>query len=170
VPLAVAPPPLVARLRALGFARVEPLDWWDHLTVADVTVTAVPAKHGVRENGYVLERGGITAYVAGDTRWFAELADIATRFPRVDVALLPVGGERVLGFATELGPATAARAAKVLDPRRIVPVGYGERPLYPFRWHARRPIVRFVDACAQLGIERGRIVALEPGESWHYYR
>jgi L-ascorbate metabolism protein UlaG (beta-lactamase superfamily) len=170
VPLAIAPPGLVTRLRELGFRRVEPLDWWDRTAVDDVAVTAVPARHGVRENGYVLEADGLAAYVAGDTRWFPELADVATRFPHLDVALLPVGGERVLGFKTELGPEDAARAAATLDPRRIVPYGYGERPLYPFRWYAGRPVIRFTEACAKRGIERDRIVVLEPGESWHYYR
>jgi L-ascorbate metabolism protein UlaG (beta-lactamase superfamily) len=170
VPLAIAPPGLVARLRDLGFGRVEALDWWDRTTVDGLTVTAVPARHSVRENGYVLEADGLSAYVAGDTRLFSELADVATRFPHLDVAVLPVGGERMLGLKTELGPEDAARAAATLDARRIVPFGYGERPLYPFRWYAGRPIIRFTEACAERGIDRGRIVVLEPGESWHYYR
>ena len=31
-------------------------------------------------------------------------------------------------------------------------------------------VERFIKACAERGIDRGRIVALEPGESWHYYK
>jgi len=170
VPTALARRELHARLVALGFREVVDLDWWDRVAVGDLAVTAVPARHDVPENGYVVERDGVRVYLAGDTRWFPELVDVATRFPRVDVALLPVGGERLLGLNRAMGPAEAARAAALLDPRRIIPIGYGKRGGFPLRWFARRPVDRFVEECGGRGIEKARIVVLEPGESWHYYR
>jgi len=170
VPVAVARPDLHARLAALGFRRIIDLGWWDHVELDGVTVTAVPARHAVPENGYVVERDGVRAYVAGDTRWFPELVDVATRFPAVDAALLPVGGERLFGFRREMDPAEAARAAAVLEPHRIIPIGYGKHGGFPVRWFSSRPVERFVDECRQRGIDATRIVVLEPGESWHYYR
>ena len=170
VPEAVARPELRERLLALGFRRVTPLGWWEHARVGDVDVTAVPARHGVAENGYVLEAGSVSAYVAGDTRPFPELVDVATRFPHLDAALLPVGGERLLGFAREMTPEDAARAASVLGPRRVIPIGYGARGGFPLRWYAWHPTARFINACAVHGIDASRVVVLEPGESWHYYR
>jgi L-ascorbate metabolism protein UlaG (beta-lactamase superfamily) len=95
--------------------------------------------------------------------------DIATRFPRLDAALLPVGGERFLGFLREMGPVDAARAAAVLDARRLIPIGYGKSGGFPLRWFAARPVQRFIEECRKRGIEAARVVALEPGESWHYY-
>ena len=169
VPQAIARPELHDRLVDLGFREVTSLAWWDTAQVAGITVTAVPARHGVPENGYVLEAGGVAAYFAGDTRYFAELVDIATRFPRLDAVLLPVGGERFLGFPREMGPTEAARAAALLDARRFIPIGYGKRGGFPLRWFARRPVERFVEECRKRGIDAARIVALEPGESWHYY-
>lgn len=170
VPEAIGRPELRTRLLGLGFRRVTGLGWWEHAGVGTVTVTAVPARHAVPENGYVLEANGVTVYVAGDTRSFPELADIATRFPRLDAALLPVGGERLLGLPREMGPEDAARAAVTLGAQRVIPIGYGERGALPLRWHARRPVARFVEACKERGLTRERIVVLEPGESWHYYR
>lgn len=170
VPEAIARPELRQRLLDLGFRRVTPLGWWEHAQVGDLTVTAVPARHDVPENGYVVEANGVGVYMAGDTRTFPELVDVATRFPHVDAALLPVGGERFLGFPREMGPDEAARAAVTLGARRVIPIGYSERGAFPFRWHARRPVERFVEACRARGLERERIVVLEPGESWHYYR
>lgn len=170
VPQVVARPELAERLHALGFQRVVALDWWERTTIGDVTVTAVPARHPVPENGYVLEAGGVQAYVAGDTRPFPELVDVATRFPALAVAVLPVGGERLLGFAREMGPDEAAEAAELLGARRLIPIGYGERGNFPLRWHARRPVERFVEACGKRGIAQDRIVVLEPGQSWHYYQ
>ena len=168
--VAVARPELHERLAALGFQRIVDLGWWDHAEVEGVTVTAVPARHAVPENGYVVEAGGMRVYVGGDTRWYPELVDVATRFPHVDAALLPVGGERLLGFAREMGPAEAARAAAVLEPSHVIPIGYGKRGGFPFRWHARHPTERFVEECKERGIDAQRIIVLEPGESWHFYR
>jgi L-ascorbate metabolism protein UlaG (beta-lactamase superfamily) len=170
VPEAVARPELRDRLLGLGFKRVTSLGWWERTQIGEVAVTAVPARHAVPENGYVLEGHGLSAYVAGDTRFFPEIVDIATRFPDLDAALLPVGGERLLGFAREMGPEDAARAAGVLAPRRVIPIGYGARGGFPLRWYARHPTERFVQACKKNGIDEGRVVVLEPGESWHYYR
>ena len=153
-----------------GFRTVTDLGWWDHARIGEVDVTAVPARHGVPENGYVLAGGGVTVYVAGDTRYFDELVDVATVFPGLDAAVLPVGGLRLAGFPREMGPAEAARAAATLGASRLIPTGYGEEGGFPLRWHARRPVDGFVKACAERGIERQRIVVLEPGESWHYYK
>ena len=170
VPEVIARPELHARLAHLGFQRVTDLGWWDRTRVGDIDVTAVPARHGVPENGYVLAAGGVTAYVAGDTRYYDELVDVATVFPALDAAVLPVGGLRLLGFPREMGPGDAARAATVLSARRLIPMGYGEEGGFPLRWHALKPVERFIKACAERGIERQRIVVLEPGESWHYYK
>jgi len=170
VPEVIARPELHARLAHLGFQRVTDLGWWDRTRVGDIDVTAVPARHGVPENGYVLAAGGVTVYVAGDTRYFDELVDVATVFPALDAAVLPVGGLRLLGVPREMGPGDAARAAAVLGARRLIPMGYGEEGGFPLRWHALKPVERFVKACAERGIDRQRIVVLEPGESWHYYK
>jgi L-ascorbate metabolism protein UlaG (beta-lactamase superfamily) len=170
VPTAIARPGLHARLAGLGFRQIVDLEWWERTAVGDVAITAVPARHSVPENGYVFEAGDVRAYVAADTRWFPELVDVATRFPHLDVALLPIGGERLFGFRRQMGPAVAARAAALLDAHRIVPIGYGKRGGFPLRWFTRRPVERFRDECKKRGIDTGRLVVLEPGESWHYYK
>ena len=91
---------------------------------------------------------------------------MATRFPHLDVALLPVGGEGALGFAREMGPADAARAAALPGPpERLIPIGYGKRGGFPLRWFTRHPTERFLEECKKRGIEAKRIVVLEPGES-----
>ncbi len=171
VPIAVGRAELHERLVKLGFHQVIDLDWWDKTTIGGLTVTAVPARHAVPENGYVVESSRIQVYVAGDTRYFPELVDVATRFPHLDAALLPIGGERYFGFRREMGPADAARAAALLGPpERLIPIGYGKHGGFPLRWFARHPTERFIAECKERGIEAKRIVVLEPGESWHYYK
>jgi L-ascorbate metabolism protein UlaG (beta-lactamase superfamily) len=170
VPQAIAPTALVDRLRRLGFQQVVALDWWEHVTVDDVTVTAVPARHAEPQNGYVLETDRVRVYAAGDTRAFAGLTDIATRFPHLDVALLPIGGQRLFGVRREMGPEQAAVAAATLGAAPIIPIGYGRRGGLPVFWYPRDPVASFLAATAALGIEPERIVVLETGESWHYFR
>jgi L-ascorbate metabolism protein UlaG (beta-lactamase superfamily) len=130
----------------------------------------VPGEHGGPENGYVLDGKGTRAYLGGDTRWTREVSEVAIRFPALDFAALPVGGERFLGFPREMGPDEAAQAAAELGARRFLPIGYGKHAGFPLRWHARNPVTRFIAACKKQGIARHRIVVLEPGESWHYTR
>jgi len=166
----LAPTEMQDELTALGFRQVTGLRGWETTSVGNVTVTAVPAPHGVAENGYVLQADGLIVYLAGDARYFDELVDISTRFPQVDVALLSIGGERFLGFPREMGPGDAARATALLRPRRVIPLGYGEVGGFPLRWFARRPVERFVEECEARGVDPTSIVVLETGESWHYYR
>jgi L-ascorbate metabolism protein UlaG (beta-lactamase superfamily) len=169
-PRAIAPPPLAQELGALGFQEVTALDWWQDTTVGPLRVTATPASHPVAENGYVVASNRVRIYVAGDTRWFDGLVDVATAFPGVDVACLPIGGERLLGFARTMGPEEAARAAALLKPRRVIPIGYGAAGAFPLVWRARKPLVRFREAVAAQGFPPEHVVVLAPGESWHYFR
>jgi L-ascorbate metabolism protein UlaG (beta-lactamase superfamily) len=170
IPRVIAPRDLHGRLEKLGFETITDLEWWEKTDVGDVVVTAVPARHSVPENGYVLEREGTSVYLAGDTTYFPELVDVATRFPHLDAALLPVGGRRLVGLRREMGPDDAAKAAALLDARRVIPIAYGETGGFPIRWFARRPAQRFVEQCKKRGISGDRVVVLEAGESWHYYR
>jgi len=169
VPELVAPPRLAERLRSLGFRKVTPLAWWETTTVGALRISAVPAAHPVPENGYVLEANGVSAYLAGDTRAFDGMAEIAARFPALDLAVLPIGGERLLGLSRTMGPAQAAEAAMLLGARRVIPVAYGKLGAFPVRWFARRPVGRFLEAAREEGLGPERVVVLEPGESWHYY-
>lgn len=101
----------------------------ESLTVADVTVTAVPAYNTnkfkspgqpfhPREgegNGYIITFDGETLYHAGDTDFIPEMAQV-----RATVALLPVSGTYVM-TADE-----AFEAAKTIQADVSVPMHYGD--------------------------------------------
>ena len=169
-PRAIVPPPLADAVRELGFAEVTPLDWWAETRVGPVRVVAVPASRPGRENGYVVATDRVRAYFAGDTRRFDGLVDVATAYPDLDVAFLPIGGERVLGLPGTMSPAEAAKATALLNPKRVVPIAYGAAGGFPFVWWASDPVDRFRDALAANGVPAERLVVLQPGESWHYFR
>lgn len=166
----IAPPALADRLRALGFTDVTPLEWWSDTTIGPIRVTAVPAGRSAHQNGYVLASDRVRLYVADDSHRTDALVDIATAFPNLDVAFLPIGGKVMLGFARTMGPQEAANAAVLLKPRRVVPIGYGAAGGFPFVWYARDPIQTFEAAVGPKGFTPERVVVLDTGESWHYYR
>lgn len=170
VPVAVCPQEMATAVSRLGFRRVVALDWWEATRIGGVRITAVPARHSVPENGYVLEHGVVSVYLAGDTRFFPGLVDVAIRFPGLDVALLPIGGVRFFGFSTEMTPEQAARAARILGARHVVPVDYGQWGPPPVFWVPRNPARRFLAALRRRDGKAGpRPVVLRPGESWHYF-
>jgi L-ascorbate metabolism protein UlaG (beta-lactamase superfamily) len=73
--------------------------------------------------GFVIElEDGMRVYYSGDTDVFGDMELIAS-LHKPDVAILPIGGHYTMG------PAGAARTAKLLDVRTVVPVHYGTFPI-----------------------------------------
>jgi L-ascorbate metabolism protein UlaG (beta-lactamase superfamily) len=145
----------------------------DELHVGPVRVVATPAAHegrrwplvGVRTGavGYVLSEDSESAYFAGDTDLFPEMADLAGA---IDVALLPVAGWGPTLGPGHLDPESAAEAAARIAPRVAVPIHWGT--LAP-----RRPLKRHPDPggppreFAALVARRApnvEVRVLEPGE------
>src|SRR5262245_50419826 len=169
----IVPPGLGATIRAMGYEDVVELDQWDRSQIGSAIVTAVPARHDVPEDGYVLQGNGVTLYVAGDTAFDEKLFhEVAARFPEIDVALLPVGGIRSFGHRIDMTPDEAADAYKILQPAHVIPYHYGLTGPFPFVTSASDPEKTFqTDITGASGKHnKGVVVILQPGESWHHYR
>jgi L-ascorbate metabolism protein UlaG (beta-lactamase superfamily) len=115
------------RAHATGFRNVTALQPWEKSSVGPILVTAVPARHGIPEVGFVLQAFGFTVYFAGDTMLIPELSEIADRFPRLDLALLPINGLRVFGKQVVMDPHEAAELCVRLKPRIAIPTHYAFR-------------------------------------------
>lgn len=124
-----------------GIPGAHELDWWQTASIAPgVTVTAVPARHSsgrspLRPNrtlwcGFVLSGPSGSIYFAGDTGWGAHFPVIAEAFPRLRLALLPIGGFRPIWYMREqhLGPVDAVAAERLLDAGTVVPMHFGTFP------------------------------------------
>jgi L-ascorbate metabolism protein UlaG (beta-lactamase superfamily) len=70
---------------------------------------------------------------------------------------------------SEMRPADAARAVELLRPRRVIPTHYGLTGPPPIYWSTRHPVEALRKALTDSGLDAGRLVVIEPGESWHYY-
>jgi L-ascorbate metabolism protein UlaG (beta-lactamase superfamily) len=163
---------LGAGIKALGYQDVVELEDWEQSQIGSVVLTAVPARHGVDENGYVLTNGGATLYLAGDTQFDErQFREIAKRFPKLDGALLPVGGIRIMGRRLDMSPDEAADAAVILKAGNVIPYHYGLTGPFPFATYASSAAEKFRTALEQRSTGAGAsVVILEPGESWHHYR
>jgi L-ascorbate metabolism protein UlaG (beta-lactamase superfamily) len=168
----IVPPGLGAKIRAMGYQDVVELEHWDRSQLGSVIVTAVPSKHSVPENGYVLQGNSVTLYVAGDTLFDEQIfQEIHKRFPNIDAALLPVGGIRIMGERLDMSPEEAAEAFAILKPHRAIPYHYGLTGPFPFILTTSAPEKAFRQAVASQDPAAGNaVVILEPGRSWHHYR
>jgi len=132
-PILVATPSMARKARRAGCTDVEVLRRGQRRELGDdLAVTSVPGERitGMATNGYVLESGGLAVYVGTEARRLAPLRDVAHHH-RVDVALLPVDGARLLGRRLVMDAATAVEATLALGATTLVPIHHGQRPLRP---------------------------------------
>ncbi len=114
----------------------------ERVSVGELTVTAVPARHDPRRGpfgqraqplGYLISTADRMVYFPGDTDPFPEMSDLGP----LDVALMPVGdGVPTLGDG-HMTPTEAALALRLLRPRLAVPID--SDTLYPVGLRRVRP-------------------------------
>lgn len=124
-------------LARAGIRSATELDWWHEAELAGTRLTYVPAQHfsarGPHDRnralwgGFVIEAGGAVIYFAGDTGYCPHFAEIGRRFPRIDLALLPIGAYEPRWFMRQhhIDPAEAVRAHLDLKPRRSLGMHFG---------------------------------------------
>src|SRR5215468_1413714 len=118
---------LAARVRRAGFPNVIEVDPWEQANLGDLRVTAAPARHSVPEVSFVVEGAGQRAFFGGDTLRIPALDEVARRYPRIDLALLPVNGLAIRPAFNRQIVMTAEEAAElagVLRPLVAVPIHY----------------------------------------------
>jgi len=131
-----------AYLARKGVPGGRDLDWWDSAEITDrVRVTAVPARHlsgrGMFDRdrslwcGFVVTGPSGSAYFAGDTGFGSHFARIGQGFPRLRLALLPIGGFVPVWYMRQqhMGPQDAVRAARDLGAGTTVPIHFGTFPV-----------------------------------------
>jgi len=161
-------------LRELGFDGAVGLDTWDTVTLTKggrtLRIVACPGRHGPGVAdlalpdvmGSVLECGrGESArrlYISGDTLMFDDLAQIPSRYPRLDVAVLHLGGTRVMGVLVTMDAEQGVEAVRLMDAGTSVPVHYDDYDVFT------SSLQDFLDAVEAAGL-RDRVRAVDRGET-----
>lgn len=116
------------------------LRWWQAYEKDGLRVTAVPVDHvgwryGVDDEwmtnsftAYVVEYHGLKVYFGGDTAYDqAKFVEVGERFPKIDVALLPIAPIEPRSFMRQyhLDPRQALQAFVDLGAAWMVPIHFG---------------------------------------------
>ncbi|MDQ3896613.1 MAG: MBL fold metallo-hydrolase [Actinomycetota bacterium] len=155
-------PHAARKLRSQGFLAPVELETWESQTVTrggtSVRVTAMPGKHGPGPidallppvMGSMLEFEGAGAafrmYITGDTLLHDRLEEIPRRYPDVDLALLHLGGTRVLGVLVTMDASQGVKVVQLVRPRAAIPIHYHDYTVF------KEPLAAFKEAVTTAGL------------------
>jgi L-ascorbate metabolism protein UlaG (beta-lactamase superfamily) len=174
----VTTPQSAQDLEERGFTNCLPLDVWESLDVekgpARLRITATPARHGPPLVDLVLpdvmgsildvttaDGGTSRLYITGDTLVIDELREIPRRFPDIDIALLHLGGTRVLGILVSMDAKQGVEAMRIVDPALAIPIHYNDYDVFT------SPLSDFQAEVRAAGLE-DRVHYLSHGETYTF--
>jgi L-ascorbate metabolism protein UlaG (beta-lactamase superfamily) len=165
-------------LRQRGFNNLHSLDTWASVDfgkgakgATGLKITAMPGRHGPplselvlpQTMGSMLEfhspQGHAAVYITGDTLVFDAIKEIPQRYPRVDLALLHLGGRRVLGILVTMDAEQGIEMMHIIEPTQAIPIHYDDYDLF------KSPLADFVEQVGKAGLD-SRVRYLQRGESY----
>jgi L-ascorbate metabolism protein UlaG (beta-lactamase superfamily) len=169
-----------ASLEKLGFTRGIGLGKWDQVEVekgeSRMRVTAVPGRHGKAGMqallpsvmGSVLDFGpgkgapNYRMYISGDTLVYDDLKAIPQRFPGIDLALLHLGGTRILGvFKVTMDGKDGVQLLQIIRPQHAIPIHYNDYDVF------KSPLADFAREVNAAGLEQ-QVSYLAHGETYSF--
>jgi len=167
-------------LKKLGFTRTFGLSKWGRLEVekgeAKLRITAAPGRHGKvgmqallpTVMGSVLDFGPDTGtpsyrmYISGDTLVYDDLKNIPQRFPGIDLALLHLGGTRILGvFKVTMDGKDGVQLMQIVQPRHAIPIHYNDYDVF------KSPLADFAREVKAAGLEQ-KVTYLAHGQTYTF--
>lgn len=124
-------------LRRFGAHFVTELDWWQHASLDDLLLTAVPAQHWSMRTpwdrnrslwcGWVVESRASRFWFAGDTGYSTTLLQIPQRLGEIDAIALPVGAYAPRWFMSinHMDPQSAVSLWQQLGSPLAFPIHWG---------------------------------------------
>jgi L-ascorbate metabolism protein UlaG (beta-lactamase superfamily) len=166
-------------LEKVGFTKTHTLKTWEPLEVekgeARLRVTALPGTHGPGPLGAVLppvmgsmlefarvgEEARLRVYISGDTLVHDRLREIPRRFPEIDLAILHLGGTKVLGIFVTMDAEQGLEAMRIMDASTTIPIHYNDYTRF------ESPLEDFKQAVTDAGLEN-RVRYLAHGETYEF--
>jgi L-ascorbate metabolism protein UlaG (beta-lactamase superfamily) len=76
---------------------------------------------------YIIQTDSVTIFFAGDTRQGVHFAEIATFFPKIDYALMPIGAYKPSNIMEigHISPTEVVKSSNTLKPVTFIPMHYG---------------------------------------------
>lgn len=170
------------KLRKQGFRDARALATWEHQRIVrgdrELRITALPGKHAPDPLGKVLppvmgsmleygspEQPDLRLYITGDTLIHDRLREIPARYPDIHLALLHLGGTRILGITLTMDATQGVEALRMMRPRHAIPIHYDDYTVF------KSPLEDFRKAAEEAGLsteihylERGDTFRFDPAE------
>jgi L-ascorbate metabolism protein UlaG (beta-lactamase superfamily) len=166
-------------LRSRGFTCTYPLRVWDYVSVhkghVSLRVTAMPATHGPLVVSTMLpdvmgsmlefrnERDGrvYRMYITGDTLATRDMEEIPQIYKHIDLAVVHLGGARVLGVPVTMDAAHGVECLNLLRPEVAIPVHYNDYDVF------HDPLENFVRSAERAGLH-DKVRYLYHGDSYTF--
>ena len=167
-------------LKKLGFMKRYSLKTWDTLVVEKgntmLCVTAMPERHGPpvvakllpEVMGSILDFRGknslrsYRSYISGDTMVFDDIKEIPKHYPGVDLALLHLGGTRLVGLVTvTMDAKEGVRMMQIVVPNKAIPIHYNDYDVF------KSPLSDFKEEIERAGLQ-DKIIYLEHGDTYEF--
>jgi L-ascorbate metabolism protein UlaG (beta-lactamase superfamily) len=144
----VTTPHAADKLARVGFGATEALTTWQTLSCAKadtrLRITAMPGRHGPRlvsallppVMGSLLEFETVAGdrllrlYITGDTLMFDKIHEIRARYADIDLALLHLGGTRVLGILVTMDGRQGVEMMRAVSPHLSIPIHYDDYTVF----------------------------------------
>lgn len=162
--------------------KVRQLDWWQGVQVANVTLTATPARHfsgrtlADRDTtlwaSWVIQHDDVRIFFSGDSGYFDGFKQIGERFGPFDLAMVETGAYDAMWPDVHMQPEQTLQAFVDLKGKVLMPVHNGTFDLGLHRW--QEPFERIVALARAQGIplatpqmgEQLDVLAPAPGIDW----
>ncbi len=175
----VTTPHAARSLKRKGFKNSRALKTWQTLTVTKgsemLRITSMPGHHapGILNRvlppvmGSLLEWQNevgntvLNMYITGDTLVYDKIKEIPKRYPDIDLALLHLGGTRVLGLLVTMDAKQGVEMVRIIDPTIAIPIHYNDYTVF------KSPLEDFQAEIRAAGLEH-LIRYLRHGETYTF--
>jgi len=169
----------VGELEARDFRGGIGLDTWETAEFtkgeARLRITSLPGKHGPAMVDFALpdvmgsildfETGTgerlLRLYISGDTLIFDDLKEIPNRFPEIDLALIHLGGTRILGVMLTMDDKQGVEIIQLVRPEKVIPIHYNDYDVF------KSPLEDFKRAVEEAGLTE-KLIYLSHGETYNF--
>ena len=150
----VTTPHAAEELSLRGFTNPQQLEKWESISFVKgnirLQIIATPGRHGPfpvamflpQVMGSILDfkikedddddRSShlLRLYITGDTLVFDEIKEIPKRCPDIDLALLHLGGTRVMGIMVTMDAKEGLEMFNIINPRKAIPIHYNDYDVF----------------------------------------
>jgi L-ascorbate metabolism protein UlaG (beta-lactamase superfamily) len=179
----VTTPHATEELSLRGFTNPQQLDKWESISFVkgdvQLQITATPGRHGPLPvamflpqvmgsilNFKIKEVDGhshhlIRIYITGDTLVFDDIKEIPKRYSDINLALLHLGGTRVMGILVTMDAREGLEMFNIINPKKAIPIHYNDYDVF------KSPLEDFQHEVKEAGLE-DRIYYLHHGETYTF--